>query len=64
MFRSYAVVQGIDQFMPVDVFVAGCPPRPENLLHALLELQKKIERDRLSGVMDRGEKIFIPETVA
>jgi NADH-quinone oxidoreductase subunit B len=43
MFRSYAVVQGIDQFLPVDVFVAGCPPRPENLLHALLELQKKIQ---------------------
>lgn len=64
MFRSYAVVQGIDQFMPVDVFVAGCPPRPENLLHALLELQKKIERDRTLGVTDRSEKIFIPETAS
>jgi NADH-quinone oxidoreductase subunit B len=64
MFRSYAVVQGIDQFMPVDVFVAGCPPRPENLLHALLELQKRIDRDRATGVVDRTEKIFIPETVS
>lgn len=64
MFRSYAVVQGIDQFMPVDVFVAGCPPRPENLLHALLELQKKIDRDRTAGVIDRSEKIFIPETAS
>ena len=64
MFRSYAVVQGIDQFMPVDVFVAGCPPRPENLLHALLELQKRIDRYRDAGITDRHEPITIPETVS
>ncbi len=44
MFRSYSVVQGIDQFLPVDVFVSGCPPRPDNLLHAMMELQKKVGR--------------------
>jgi NADH-quinone oxidoreductase subunit B len=64
MFRSYAVVQGIDQFMPVDVFVAGCPPRPENLLHALLELQKKVEEERTVGAMFRREQLHIPEHAA
>ena len=49
MFRSYSVVQGIDQFLPVDVFAAGCPPRPENLFHALIELQKLVQN---SSVLD------------
>ncbi|MEG8945902.1 NADH-quinone oxidoreductase subunit B [Rosettibacter firmus] len=53
MYRSYNVVQGIDQFLPIDAYVAGCPPRPENLINAIMTIQQKISKTKARDFQDK-----------
>ncbi len=52
-YNNYGTLQGTDRVIPTDLYVAGCPPSPENLLHALVLLQNKIEREGLETVKER-----------
>ena len=53
MFSNYAVVQGADKFLPVDVYIPGCPPRPEALIYGINKLQDKITQDPSLGWRER-----------
>jgi NADH-quinone oxidoreductase subunit B len=62
MFNNYAVVQGVDHVVPVDIYLPGCPPRPEMLLHAILKLHAKIQEMPLG--VNREEAIHEAEQAA
>jgi NADH-quinone oxidoreductase subunit B len=53
IFNNYALMQGVDEVIPVDVYVAGCPPRPEALMHGIIKLHEKIQQETLDGWRDR-----------
>jgi len=48
VFDTYSTIQGIDNFIPVDAYVPGCPPRPETVIDAVMKLQQKIQQERSS----------------
>jgi len=48
VFNNYAIVQGVDEIVPVDVYVAGCPPRPEALIDGILKLHQKVKQEKLA----------------
>jgi NADH-quinone oxidoreductase subunit B len=56
VFDNYAIVQGVDKIVPVDIYIPGCPPRPEMLVHAILMLQQKIMKDSVKDRRDVSEK--------
>jgi NADH-quinone oxidoreductase subunit B len=47
VFNNYAIVPGVDEVIPVDVYVAGCPPRPEGLIHAIVTLHEKVRHEKI-----------------
>ncbi len=65
VFDTYAVVQGVDQFLPVDVYVPGCPPRPETLIEGIMAIQRIVEKDGIKSSAERGRglKLVVEPTV-
>jgi NADH-quinone oxidoreductase subunit B len=67
VFDNYAIVQGVDKIVPVDVYIPGCPPRPEMLIHAVMMLQEKVmkesSRDRRDVVDEEAQAAFVPGTL-
>lgn len=48
VFNNYAILQGVDKVLPVDIYVAGCPPRPEALIHGILTLHDKVQQEKIT----------------
>ena len=60
-FNTYGVLQGVDKIVPVDVYLTGCPPRPENLFYALMKLQDKI--DQMTTLVKRPTEVRLDESM-
>ena len=67
VFDNYAIVQGVDKVVPVDVYIPGCPPRPEMLIHAVMMLQEKVMkesiRDRKEAPDEEAREAITPGTL-
>jgi NADH-quinone oxidoreductase subunit B len=60
VFNNYAIVQGVDEVVPVDVYVAGCPPRPEALIDGIMMLHEKVRREKINGAKEAPIRLEQP----